>query len=200
MFGKLHGVESLYAAIQRGRGVLLVSPHLGNWEFGGPLLAREGIPLLALTLVEPHSPLTQLRQQARSQHGIDTLVIQQDPFAFLQVIQRLQEGKVVALLIDRPPAAVAVRVELFGRPILASGAPADLARASGCVILPVCLLRTPGGQYDAHVLPAVDYDQVTLRDPEARRRLSQEILRAFEPLIRQCPEQWFHFVPLWPPS
>ena len=33
---------------------------------------------------------------------------------------------------------------------------------------------------------------------EARRQLTQEILRAFEPVLRQYPDQWFHFVPVWP--
>ena len=99
--------------------------------------------------------------------------------------------------MDRPPAANAVTVELFGQPLAGSIAPAELARASGCALLPVYLPRTGEG-YAAHILPPIAYDRRALGDREARRALTGEILRAFEPAICQHPDQWFHFVPLWP--
>jgi lauroyl/myristoyl acyltransferase len=126
------------------------------------------------------------------------VVVQQDPFAFLEVIRRLGQGAAVALLIDRPPLPTATQVELCGRPFAASVAPAELARASGCIILPVTILRNQD-RYWAQVLPEIQYDRAALRNPTARKQLTQEILRAFEPVIRQHPDQWYHFVPIWPP-
>jgi uncharacterized protein len=198
LFGELQGADVFFAALESRRGVLLVTPHLGNWEFGAPLLTRRGVKLLALTLEEPHAPLTELRRAARARWGIETLVIQQNPFAFLEVIRQLEQGAAVALLIDRPPPPTAVQVELFGRPFAASIAPAELARASGCIILPVTVLRHQH-RYSAQVLPEIHYDRAALRDLNARRQLTQQILRAFEPALRQHPDQWFHFVPIWPP-
>jgi lauroyl/myristoyl acyltransferase len=87
-------------------------------------------------------------------------------------------------------------VELFGRPFAASIAAAELARASGCVVLPVYMLRTDRG-YGAHILPPVPYHRAGLRDRQTRQQLTQEIMRAFEPVIREHPDQWFHFVPIW---
>jgi hypothetical protein len=46
-------------------------------------------------------------------------------------------------------------------------------------------------------LPPVPYDRAALRDREARRRLTQEIMRAFEPVIRQHLNEWYHFIPIW---
>ena len=193
----LKGWEHFRAAQQRGGGILLLTPHLGNWELGAPLLAQRGVNLLVITLQEPDSELTQLRQEARSRRGIETLVIGRDPFAFVEVIRRLNSGAAVALLVDRPPAASAVRVELFGRPFAASIAAAELARATGCVLLPVYLPRLSGG-YRAEVLPQIRYDRAKLGSRAARQGLTQEIMRAFEPIIRQHLTQWYHFVPIWP--
>ncbi len=187
----------LEEASRRGKGVLLITPHLGNWELGGALLAERGYPLLVLTQAEPGQGLTEMRQAARSRRGIETLVIGSDGFEFVELIKRLQNGAVVALLIDRPPGAKAVTVELFGRPFRASIAAAELARASGCALLGVTVVRQAGG-YAAQILPEFHYDRSALGNREARRELTQTILRGFEPAIRQHPDQWFHFVPLWP--
>ncbi len=199
LFAELTGWEHFTAAHARGKGVLMVTPHLGNWEFGGPLLTRRGIKLHVITLVEPGEGLTEMRQASRERWGIETLVIGQDAFAFVEVIKRLQEGATVALLVDRPPEASATDVELFGRPFKASIAAAELARASGAALVPVYLPRTAQG-YAAHVLPEIPYDRAALGNREARRELTQKILRAFEPAIRQHLDQWFHFVPVWPKS
>jgi lauroyl/myristoyl acyltransferase len=96
------GWDTLAAAQATGRGVLLVTPHLGDWELGGYMLARRGIRLLVLTQAEPGAGLTELRQRARAQSGIETLVVGHDAFAFVDVIKHLQSGAVVALLVDRP--------------------------------------------------------------------------------------------------
>lgn len=187
----------LEEASRRGKGVLLITPHLGNWELGGALLAERGYPLIVLTQAEPGRGLTEMRQSARSRRGIETLVIGAEGFEFVEIIRRLQGGAIVALLIDRPPGAKAVAVELFGRPFRASIAAAELARASGCALLGVTVVRKAGG-YAAQILPEFHYDRAALGSREARRELTGAILRAFEPAIRRHADQWFHFVPAWP--
>jgi KDO2-lipid IV(A) lauroyltransferase len=194
---KWDGWEIFTAAQARGKGVLLVTPHLGNWEFGAAFFVQHGFELLVLTQPEPEQGLTKLRQTSRARRGVETLVVGEDAFAFIEIIKRLQAGASVALLVDRPPPPTAVTVELFGRPFCASIAAAELARASGCALLPTYVVRNAGG-YSASLLPEVTYDRAALGNRAARIKLTQEIMRAFEPAIRQHATQWFHFVPIWP--
>jgi uncharacterized protein len=194
-----HGWEHFVNAQAQGRGVLFLTPHLGNWEFGGPWLTRRGFDLQVITLAEPGEDFTELRQASRARWNIDTLVVGEDPFAFVEIIRRLENGATVALLVDRPPAPSSIDVTLFGRPFAASIAAAELARATGCVLLPVYLPRNEQG-YSAHILPPIQYERAALRDRAARQKLTQEIMRAFEPVIRQHLDQWYHFVPIWSKS
>ncbi len=196
MFGELTGWEHFLAAQKTGRGVLLVTPHLGNWEFGAPLLTQHGFKLHVITLVEPGRGLTEMRQAARARWGIETLVIGRDPFSFVEIIRRLEAGATVALLIDRPPKTSAVEVQLFGQPFAASVSAAELARATGCELLPVDLVAS-GDSYAAHISPAVQYERASLRDRGARQQLTQRVIGALEPAIRAHPDQWYHFVPVW---
>ncbi len=180
----------------RGHGLLLLTPHIGNWEFGAPLLRERGISLQVITQAEPQDSLTELRKASRARWGIETLVIGENPFAFVEVIRRLESGATVALLVDRPAPARAAVVKLFGRRFPASLAPAELARATGCALLPVCIPRVEGG-YAVEVLPEIPYDRAGLGTREARANLTQEIMKQFEPVIRRHIDQWFHFVPVW---
>jgi lauroyl/myristoyl acyltransferase len=189
--------EILRTALERGRGVLFVTLHLGNWEHGGMLLNQLGIPLTVLTQPEPDDGLTELRIALRRGCGVESRVIGQDDFAFVEVIKDLQSGAVLALSLDRPPARGGVAVEFFGQPFAAPAAAAVLARASGCTLIGVTIVRRPTG-FAVKVLPEFKYDRRALGDLEGRRALTQEILRAFEPHIRQDIDQWYQFVPIWP--
>lgn len=195
-FCELLGWEHFEAAFARKRGVLLVTPHLGNWEIGGPLLTRRGHSLKIVTLAEPGG-LTEMRQAARARWGIETLVIGDGAFGFVEIIRQLEAGAAVAMLVDRPPPETAVEVPLFGRPFRASIATAELARAAGCALLPVVIVRTPGG-YTATAGPEIPYDRASLRERDQRVQLTARILQFFEPAIRRHPDQWFHFAPIWP--
>jgi predicted exporter/lauroyl/myristoyl acyltransferase len=192
------GWEIYATAEARRKGVLLVTPHLGNWEIGGAFLPQRGFKLLVLTQPEPDPVLTELRQASRARWGVETIVVGEDAFAFIEIVKRLQEGATVAMLMDRPARPTAVTVNLFGRPFSASIAAAELARASGCAILPVCIVRTAEG-YEGEIRPEIPYDRARIGSRAARIQLTQKIMSDFEPLIRQYVAQWYHFVPIWPP-
>jgi len=139
-----------------------------------------------------------LRNAARARYGVDTLIIGEGDFAFVEVIKRLQAGADLALSLDRPPErGVGVPVTFFGRSFEASLAAAELARASGCALIGVTIVRRPEG-FAVKVLPEFTYDRKALGSREARIALTQQILRAFEPEIRNNIEQWYQFTPIWP--
>jgi lauroyl/myristoyl acyltransferase len=190
-------LDVIRSARQRGRGVLFVTLHLGNWEHGGLLLANLGIELTVLTRAEPEDALTELRIASRARWGIQTLIIGDDSFAFVEVIKRLQAGAALAISIDRPPERSTALIELFGKPFNASMAAAELARASGCALIGVTIVRQPEG-YAVKMLPEFTYDRQALGNRASRRELTQQILRAFEPEIRKHLDQWYQFVPIWP--
>lgn len=197
LLGAEEGWEHMVQAANQKRGVLLLSPHLGNWEFGGPWLTQRGLDVHVITLEEPGEGLTSFRREARARWQVKTVVIGNDLFGFVQIIRLLEGGATIALLMDRPSPATSTLVQLFGRPFPASVAAAELARASGCALLPGYVVRQ-GSSYTAHLLPQITYERPALRDRAARQALTQKIMTAFEPVIRQHPDQWYHFVPVWP--
>jgi lauroyl/myristoyl acyltransferase len=195
-FGELGGWDIFHRAHQRGHGVLFITPHLGNWEIGAPLITGKGVKFYAVTQAEPGSNFTEMRSEARARWGVETIVVGQDAFAFVEIIRRLQEGAAIAMLIDRPAPQSAATVKLFGREFQASLAPAELARASGCAVIGGCIVEE-NGAYTARLLPEFTYDRRNLGTREARAQFTQQIVDAFAPLIRQYADQWYNFIPIW---
>jgi lauroyl/myristoyl acyltransferase len=196
-FGDLQGWEIFQHANARGAGVLFITPHLGNWEIGAPLLTKNGVKFFAVTQAEPGSNFTDMRREARARWGVETIVVGQDAFAFIEIIRRLQEGAAVAMLIDRPAPQSATPVKLFGRDFQASLAPAELARASGCAVIGGCIVEE-NGAYAARFLPEFEYDRRQLGSREGRAQFTQKIIDAFAPSIQRHADQWYNFVPIWP--
>ena len=97
------GYEHLEKARALGRGVIVVTAHLGNWELGGILLAQRGLPMTVITLDEPSTALTAWRDSYRQRAGMKTIAVGPGrDFAFVEMIQTLRRNECLAMLVDRP--------------------------------------------------------------------------------------------------
>jgi len=188
-FAPVGGSEHLHAAQAPGRGVLLVTGHLGNWELGAPHLADIGMKLTVVTMEEQTPELTRWRAEYRQRHGVRTVAIGSDRFAFVEIVKALQRGEAVALLVDRPVPDAAERVQMFERPVWFSNGPSALHKITGAPVLPVFMLEQPDGRYQPSALPMVAMDTNATGHYENTQRLAD----AFEPVIRAHPEQWYQF-------
>jgi KDO2-lipid IV(A) lauroyltransferase len=184
------GFEHIVASRKRGKGGILITAHLGNWELGGILLALEGVPLTVVTLEEPASGLTEWRESYRRRLGIKTVSVGADPFSFVAIISALRRNEFVALLVDRPYGGSAVPVDFFGAPTCFSSAPTLLWQHTGADIIPAFVLQKPGGRYVSLLAPAVPMG------PDAAAN-AQRIATVFEAIVRRNPEQWFNYVSIW---
>jgi lauroyl/myristoyl acyltransferase len=195
IISQIDGAEHLREAHELGRGALVVTAHLGLFELGGLLLAQHGYPSVVLTYPEPSRSLTRWRASFRKRWNVDTLEIGTDNFAFLQIAERLREGKFIATLIDRPHPTNSAPVMLpHGMTHFSAGI--FLLAAYGSVpVIPATMVRQADGTYHAKVFPPFFVEPKGPRE-ETLRFYSQQIADMFLPVICAHPEQWYQFVPL----
>lgn len=194
-----HGLDNVSTALAGGKGVILVTAHIGNWELGGTLLALDGWPINVVTLPEPTSGLTRTREAYRKELGIRTIAIGDKTFAFVEMIAALNRNEIVCMLVDRPYGETGTPVEFFNRETCFSSAPALLHQHTGAAIVPAFVLQNKRRRYQAFAQAALPLD--TPSDRSQRRHTlqvnTQRIASAFEAIIRPHPEQWFNYVPIW---
>jgi KDO2-lipid IV(A) lauroyltransferase len=184
------GFEHIVAARRRGKGGILITGHVGNWELGGMLLALEEVPLTVVTLAEPATGLTQWREAYRRRLGIRTVSVGDDPFSFVGIVSALRRNEFIAMLVDRPYGASAAPVRFFGAETHFSSAPSLLWQHTGAEVIPAFVLQKPGGRYVSLLAPPVPMDADGAGN-------AQRIATVFETIVRCHPEQWFNYVPIW---
>ncbi len=194
------GWENIEAALARGKGIIVVTAHLGNWELGATLLALRGLPMSIVTLAEPTGELQQWREEHRRRLGIKTIIVGPGhDFAFVEMIQALRRNEVLAMLVDRPYPGTGTAVEMFGTPTEFSTGPALLWQHTDAAVIPAFVLRHGSGKYTSFADPMLPL--APAEEPRAAQLANtQRIAAHFENIIRQHPEQWFNYVPVFTPD
>jgi lauroyl/myristoyl acyltransferase len=185
------GFEFLEIGRKQGKGTLLVTGHLGAWELGGMVLAAAGFPVSVVTLEEPTPELDAWRRKYRARFGIKTITVGSDKFAFLEIMQALRRNELVAMLVDRPYLNSGVPVKFFERTTLFSTAAARIWQHTGATVIPAFVLQLQPGRYGCYAYPPIE-----MTEPSADEN-SQKIADVFQTIVREFPDQWFNFVPIW---
>ncbi len=197
-------------AVARGKGVVVVSMHFGAWEEG--LAAWNGRDSRLALLAEQLRPqkLFEAIAGARGALGVRVIPIDVEAMrngdtqtarrlgaaAMREVFRHLRSGGAIAIAIDRDLTGTGVSMPFFGVPAPIPLGVVEVAMRTGAAVVPVALVRTRTG-VDGRVFPEVPYDPAAPRDDEARR-VAQVILRTFEHVIREHPDQWHVLDRVWP--
>ncbi len=181
-------------AVRSGRGIILLTPHLGNWELLTAYLASRGAPVHFLGREPYDQRLDPLYEEVRTSHGGSWI---RRGGAFERIEELLGGGEMVILLMDQDTSRVrGTFVEFFGEPAWTPTGPAVLARRTGAVMLPGALVRQEDHTYRLHIEPpirTVNTSDHAYDDWENTRRATL----AMERLIERYPAQWVWFHRRW---
>jgi lauroyl/myristoyl acyltransferase len=179
-----------------GRGFLLVTGHVGNWEMGAVTLRRHGLTPAVVGQPELSARVQEMRQQLRERVGVESIDIGTSMATAFRVRAAVDRGRAVALLVDRAYPEDSVVVPFFGRPTPFLRSPALLARFCACPILPGFFLRKPDGAYYNLWGEPLDADPSLSPDRDAVRLMTR-VAEDLERAVRAHPEQWFNFYRYW---
>ena len=192
------GMEHLENALLGGKGVVVVSGHIGNWDLAGALLGHYGFPVHAVADRFEPQRMDDLINGTREKHGIH--IISLETGSLKQIFTALKRNEIVMLLFDRPQPDEGVPVEFFGETAYVPAGPAAIAIKTGAALVTGYALRDPGDKtISGTFMEPIEYKHLLTGDKEADiRRVTQEMVSRFEPIIRKHPEQWYMFREMWP--
>jgi KDO2-lipid IV(A) lauroyltransferase len=179
-----------------GRGFLLVTGHVGNWEMGAVTLKAHGLTAAVVGQPELDPNVQEMRLKLRARLGVESIDIGSTMGTAFKVRAAVERGRAVALLVDRAYPEDRVFVPFFGRATPFLRSPALLARFCGCPILPGFFLRAADGSY-FNVWGEPLWPDASLSPEEDAPRLMTRVATDLEKVVRAHPTQWFNFYRFW---
>jgi Kdo2-lipid IVA lauroyltransferase/acyltransferase len=189
-----NGAERIDRILAQGKGAVVVTAHVSNWDILAAASAVYGYPISAVTNELPSGGLNELVIASRERIGMKMIRI--GAGSPRQILKALARNELVALASDLYSGDRGVRVPFFNRPAIFPAGPAAIALKTGAPILPVWIRRQPNNLYVAEVEPPIEVSRTgdTQRDIQLT---TERIVQFFERIIRQEPDQWLVFLPVW---
>ena len=190
--GRLFDVRGL-EHIDRSRGGIFLSAHIGNWEWLAPAGAAVGLKTLIVVRGFDDPLMDRTVDAIRRVPGVETV----DKHAALPaLVAAVKEGRYAGILADQNPRENGIPSTFFGRPTWSTIGPAMLARRARCPVYPVTMTREPDGRYVLEFFPPLEM----ARDSDPLRELQENTQRcqdALEEMVRRRPGQWLWFHRRW---
>lgn len=183
----VEGWEMLEQALARGKGVVLVTGHFGNWELGGAYIAAQGVPLDAIGRGMANPLFDAYLTSAREEMGITVV---HDSDAVRRTPRSLRAGRAVGFVADQGVLGLASTfVPFFGRPAKTPRGAAVFALRFDVPVLFVVAIRKPNGRYRL-VLERVEITGTGDKDRDVDAIVAR-YTELLEKWVRVAPEQYF---------
>jgi len=189
----IQGLSNYSNAYNKGKGVLMLTAHMGNWELLSIVMVMAGYPVSVLYRPLDFFLLDRLFAMIRGRFGAELIPSAQ---SMRKILQSLKYGKVVGMLIDQNVDWYeGVFVDFFGHRACTNKGMALLARRTGSPVIPVFLVREKSGfraEFGSEI-PLIKTEDI-IKDVEENTR---QYNRVIEDFIRQYPDQWFWVHQRW---
>jgi KDO2-lipid IV(A) lauroyltransferase len=190
----LTGADHLPLALSRGRGVVLVSGHLGNWEFSLQYLAcRFNTPILLVVNRFWPPRVNDWVDRLRTRFG-NRVVDKKKAFPAMR--QTIREGGIVALMVDLSRLKQSVEIAFFGRRARASHAAALLATRGGATVLPVFSHRNAEQRIAIELEPPLIFRRSRNLKKDLQHN-TQLLTDRVEAAVRRHPDQYLWVQKRW---
>lgn len=175
------GLEWFEEARKKGKGVILLTAHFGNWELLGSAIALQGYPMSVLVQTPSKAAFDLLFIEYRGGAGVRTFA-NHGVASLRPVMKALRDNEMLGLLCDQHGENQDAFATLFGHPVSVPASPFHFAQKADAAIIPAFIFR---GEGDRHVIrfspPLV---------AESPDDFARQACLAYEAAIRQAPDHW----------
>lgn len=181
--------------IKKGKGILFVSAHTGNWEITAAAVADLGVPVNVVAKKIYIKELNDMLVGYRTNKNVK-VILRDAPDTARKLLRALKKGEIIAMLIDQDTSVPGVFVDFFGRPAWTPSGLAVMALRTGAQVLIGIDQRLEGLGHKTVVSgpltaePSGDFDKDVVN-------LTQKASKVLEEHIRKYPEQWVWFHERW---
>lgn len=183
---RLHGLEHLQQAHAKGRGVLVLTLHIGNWELLPMRVIDRGFAVSMVYRPLDFGPADRFFLQYRSRFGATPIPKKK---SMRRILDALKRRECVGILLDQDSGLTAgIFADFFGRPACTNKGMALLALKTEAPVISAFLVRR-GSEFDIHIGPEIPLIRTDDKDADIKAN-TLRYNQVLESIIRRYPEQW----------
>ncbi|MDD5465115.1 MAG: lysophospholipid acyltransferase family protein [Candidatus Omnitrophica bacterium] len=190
---KLENMHYFDQALAKGRGAVVLTAHLGNWELGGVVIALLGYPFWVVALPHKNKKVDIFFNTQRNRKGVKVVSMGK---AVRSCLSEIRNNHMVALVGDRDFTEKGITIDFFGKPTHFPEGPAALSLMTGASIIPGFMLRNPDDSFTLRIEKPVEFSPTGDKTKDLAG-LVAVYKNIFEDYIRRYPEQWYVFRRFW---
>ncbi|PIQ91131.1 MAG: hypothetical protein COV71_00845, partial [Candidatus Omnitrophica bacterium CG11_big_fil_rev_8_21_14_0_20_41_12] len=190
---KLENLDNFDQALAKGKGVIVLSAHLGNWELGGVVIAQLGYSFWVVALPHKNKKVNEFFDGQRNGKGVKVIAMGK---AVRSCISEIRKNHMVALVGDRDFTEKGIIIDFFGKPMHFPEGPAALSLMTGAPIVPGFMFRNPDDSFTLRIEKPVEFSPSGDKDKDLVG-LINVYKKVMEDYIRKYPEQWYVFRKFW---
>lgn len=186
---RLENIHYFDQALSKGKGAVVLTAHLGNWELGGVVIALLGYPFWVVALPHKDKRVNNFFNSQRQGKNIKVILLGR---AVKQCLNALKENELVGLLGDRDFTQSGEVVDFFGKPTFLPQGPAAFSLKTQAPIVPGFMLRNNDDSFTLKIEKPIEFNQTC-----TQKELISHYKTIIEDYIRKYPDQWYMFRKFW---
>ncbi|MEJ5284539.1 MAG: lysophospholipid acyltransferase family protein [Brevinematia bacterium] len=190
-FVLFEGYENVDIALKDGKGLIVVTAHIGNWEYLGGIPAKLG-KNLAVIINRQFNPYTDwwLKRIREKDGGIKCFYNEVGDLS--KIVRHLKSGGIIGTLVDQTYYFQPIFVPFFGVNAATADGPAKLHLKYGAPIMLAFAIRMPDKKYKLIYYPHIYFEKTENFEEDCKKIMSY-INSEYEKIILKYPDQWFSF-------
>lgn len=190
---KLENLHNFDDVLAKGKGVIVLTAHLGNWELGGVVIAQLNYPFWVVALPHKNKKVNGFFDAQRNSKGVKVIAMGK---AVRSCISEFRKNHMVALVGDRDFTEKGIVLDFFGKPMHFPEGPAALSLMTGALIVPGFMFRNPDDSFTLRIEKAIEFSPSGDKAKDLVD-LINVYKKVLEDYIRKYPEQWYVFRQFW---
>jgi len=187
-------IERMHEALAEGRGVVILTAHVGNWEWLSAALTFSGLPVTAIIKPQPNAQHTRILNEYREMVGVE--IFSRGTSELIGATRALKKGKCLGFLVDQDGGPGGLFIDFLGRMASTPMGAAVFSKKFLAPVVPAFILRQPDGKHRVVIGEILHFEDHGDTDKDLAD-FTTKMTRIVEKIIQDNPTQWIWFQKRW---
>ena len=191
---EIEHLERMRAALLEGNGVVVLTGHIGTWEWLSAAFTLNGLPVTAIAKLQPNAEYSRALDDLRATIHVE--IFNRGTNELRAAGRALKDGKILGFLADQDAGPGGAFIKFLGRTASTPMGPAVFSRRFGAPVLPAFIIRKADGRHLVKIGEVMHFEDTGDTDADLLR-FTEKMTKILEQTIRENPTQWLWFQKRW---